>query len=221
MAEQIIQRDVQMSAANGKLSFEEFLREYDGMHAEWLDGEVILMSPVSLQHQDLLIFLCMLLKVFLERRPLGKVLIAPITMRILGKRHGREPDLMLVKTEHFDRLHRNFVDGPADIVVELVSPESDERDHGTKFTEYEAAGVPEYWLIDLLRKEVYFYHLNVIKNDEGADELRYRRMEVDTHGDIRSIELPGFRLHVETLWQDTLPTVVEMIEIVRKMLEMS
>lgn len=53
-----------------------------------------------------------------------------------------------VAEEHLDRLQEMHLEGPADLVVEIVSPESRLRDRGEKFAEYELAGVSEYWLLD-------------------------------------------------------------------------
>ena len=56
-------------------------------------------------------------------------------------------------TEHLDRLTDSHLSGPADLVVEIVSPDSLGRDRGDKFAEYEAASIPEYWLIDPVRQQ--------------------------------------------------------------------
>lgn len=53
-----------------------------------------------------------------------------------------------VASEHLDRLKETYLDGPADLVVGIVSPDSVGRDRGEKFYEYAQGGVPEYWLID-------------------------------------------------------------------------
>lgn len=82
-------------------------------------------------------------------------------------KQGREPDLLFVAQEHLDRLQETYLDGPANLVVEVVSPESLARDRGAKFVEYEAGGVPEYWLLDPLRRWAEFYCL--------GEDGRYRR----------------------------------------------
>src|SRR5947207_1485885 len=64
-----------------KMTYEEFLAWDDGRHAEWVDGEVILISPASDQHQDLVGFLYTLLRHFAEMHDLGRVLIAPFQMK--------------------------------------------------------------------------------------------------------------------------------------------
>jgi Uma2 family endonuclease len=56
------------------VTFEEFLAWADeDTHAEWVDGEVVLMSPVSLEHQDVLTFLYRLIIAYVEAKPTGLV----------------------------------------------------------------------------------------------------------------------------------------------------
>jgi Uma2 family endonuclease len=106
---------------------------------------------------------------------------------------GREPDLLFVAQEHLERLRESFLDGPADLVVEILSPESAGRDRGEKFYEYEEAGISEYWLVDPLRQEVEFYQLDA--------QGRYRLTLPDTEGIYRSKMLGGFWLPVAWLWK--------------------
>jgi Uma2 family endonuclease len=138
---------------------------------------------------------------------------APVAMKIKvgDKERAREPDLMFISTEHSDRLKDNYIDGPADLVAEVVSPESNARDRGTKFTEYEAAGVLEYWLIDPLRSEAAFYHL--------GDDNHYHRIESQPDGTLHSVVLPGFWLHPQILWKDPLPVAPEIVTLVNQMIE--
>ena len=106
---------------------------------------------------------------------------------------GREPDLLFVAQEHLERLEETHLDGPADLVVEVVSPESAERDRGTKFYEYEKAGIPEYWLIDPQREQAEFYHLDA--------QGHYRLVSPDVEGVYRSKVICDFWLRVAWLWQ--------------------
>lgn len=80
---------------------------------------------------------------------------------------SRAPDLLFVSNASLHRLKETYLDGAADLVVEVVSPESRARDWGEKFTEYEEAGVHEYWLIDPERKQAEFYQLGA----NGAYQL--------------------------------------------------
>jgi len=129
-----------------KMTYEEFLDWADeDTLAEWVDGEVVIYSPASDRHQDISGFLESVLRSFVEARQLGVVRSAPFQMKL---EQGREPDLLFVADEHLDRLKETRLDGPADLVVEIISEESMGRDRGEKFYEYARGGVPEYWLLD-------------------------------------------------------------------------
>jgi Uma2 family endonuclease len=181
-----------------RMTFEEYLDwDFEDVRAEWVDGEVVLMSPVRLDHQFIMQFLYELIIAHVRRYGLGKVLLPPTRMRLSTRPSGREPDLLFVSTKNASRLKVAVVDGPADLVVEIMSPESEERDRATKFVEYEAAGIPEYWLIDPLRHEVLFNLL--------GEDGHYHPGVVSQEGVYRSRMLEGFRFRPDWLWRDPLP----------------
>ncbi len=188
----------------GKLTYEEFLEWVDeDTWAEWIDGEVVMVSPASDRHQDVVAFLLALLRIVVEMWGLGVVRPAPFQMKIGKDLPGREPDLLFVAREHLDRLTKTFLNGPADLVVEVASPESRLRDAGEKFAEYAAGGVREYWLIDPERRQADFYLLD--------PRGRYRLVEPDAGGWYHSTVLTGFRMKVDWLWADPLPKVLDVL----------
>jgi len=188
----------------GKLSFEEFLAWCDeDTWAEWVDGRVVMVSPASRRHQDLADFLTSILRIYVESRGLGSVLSAPFLMRLPNIPSGREPDVLFVATARNDRLKETYLDGPADLVVEIVSPESRLRDRGEKFAEYELGGVPEYWIVDPELRRADFYRLD--------SQGRYRLAEPDAGGRYASAVIPGLWLQVEWLWQEPLPPVLTVL----------
>lgn len=194
-------RSPDLSSAGETLSYEEFLKRYDGQHAEWVEGRVVLESPVSLLHQDISQFLTFILDTFVRRHQLGKVTTASFQMRL--ENSAREPDILFVAVEHLNRLKSTHLDGPADLVVEITSPESGGRDRGEKFAEYEAARVREYWLIDPLRQRAEFYQLDT----NGL----YQLSAVNADGVYYSQMITGFWLKPAWLWQTPLPDTLEIL----------
>ena len=185
------------------MTYEEFLAWADeDTLAEWVAGEVVMTSPASADHQDLGGFLLATLRVFVEHHGLGWVGGAPFQMKTGPDLPGREPDILFVSTAHLDRLRPNHLAGPADLAIEIVSPESVGRDRGEKFYEYAQGGVPEYWVIEPQSRWAEFYRL------EGT---HYRPAFSGAEGEYRSDALPGFRLRVEGLWQRPLPKVVDAL----------
>ncbi len=161
-------------------------------------------SPVSYQHADLVGFLDAIMRYFVEAHDAGRILTNPFQMRLRDIQRGREPDLIFVAKEHLNRLTSTYLDGPAEIAIEIISPESIARDRGDKFVEYEAAGVREYWLIDPQRKQAEFYVLTA--------ERRYHPVLIGSQGIFNSQVLDGFWLRVEWLWQEPLPKVAAVLQ---------
>ncbi len=185
-----------------KMSFEDFLTEYDGKHAEWIDGEVIEFMSASYKHQDLCDFLVAVLRVFVEENDLGVIITAPMTVKLSER--GREPDLFFVAKNRLDKLKKNYFDGAPDLIIEIISPESRGRDRGDKFYEYEIAGVREYWIIDYEREKVEFY----ITGDDGFFQMVY----ADETNIFNSRVLPNLRLNVAWLWQEKLPNLLHVLK---------
>ena len=192
------------------VSFEDFLITYSEQHAEWLMGKVILIVTNNTIHQRIQTLLLTLLNVFVSYRALGQVLAAGVPMYINDNQPAREPDILVILNPHSERLKANRLEGPADIAVEIVSPESTVRDRGDKFAEYQAAGVPEYWLIDPIHRDVNFWILNA-----NGD---YEPRPLDEQGRLTSVVLPGFTLDPALLWREEPPTGEELAELIQQML---
>lgn len=192
-------------APTKRMTYQEFLSWCDeDTWAEWVDGEVVMVTPASDRHQDLVRFLIQVLGTYVEAKALGVVRPAPFQMYLPELRRGREPDFMFIASGHLDRLKDRYLEGPADLVVEIVSPESRLRDRGEKYAEYELAGVPEYWLIDPELQRADFYVLD--------KTCRFRLMDLEPEGVFRSQAIPGFSLKSEWLWQEPLPKVLEVLK---------
>lgn len=183
-----------------RMTYEEFLAWADeDVHAEWVDGEVIIHMPGSERHQDVLTFLTTLLRLFAEFYRRGRVLVAPFQMKLAPGGPGREPDVLFVAAEHLARVSDRLLSGPADLAVEVISDDSVTRDRADKFYEYQDLGVREYWVVDPRpgKERADFWVL-----DEHG---RYQPVPVGAEGVYRSTVLPGFWFRVDWLWAEELP----------------
>jgi Uma2 family endonuclease len=186
------------------MTYEDFLAWVDeDTRAEWVEGKVILLSPPYDWHQDLGDFLTALLRFFVERHQAGRALSAPFQMKTGPHLPGREPDVLFVTQENLGRFKGSYLDGPADLVIEIISADSRSRDRGDKFSEYEEGGVREYWLVDYLRRQAEFY----VRGEDGI----FRPILADVDGVYRSAVLQGFWLKVEWLWQTPPPPLVSVL----------
>lgn len=177
-----------------KISYEEFLQQLDeDTLAEWVDGEVVFLSPARLEHQLIADFLTAVMGAFVRHQGTGQVISAPFQMRLLHTERGREPDILFVANENLHRLRDTHLEGGADLVVEITSPESLIRDRGEKFAEYELEGIREYWVVDPDSRRVDFFVL--------AKDGRYERRYEDSDGVYDSEVLKGFRIPVRWFWE--------------------
>ena len=108
-----------------KMTYGQFLeRDFENPHVEWVNGEVVMMSPVSGEHQFVRRFLMNLLTHFIEEHDLGELLDDPFQMKTGPDLPGRAPDLQFLAKKQLGRLKKNHLQGPADLVVEVISPGS-------------------------------------------------------------------------------------------------
>lgn len=193
-----------IATLHSNLSYNEFLAWYDENHAEWVNGKIELSESPTIDHQHIRGLLATLLSIWAEQHDAGTVLFAPFQMYLEKQNCGREPDVLFVAKANQKRFTTYYLDGAADLVIEIISPESIGRDRGEKFVEYEAAGVREYWLIDPQRTQAEFYTL--------TDDNHYALIWSCKAGKFESRMLPGFYLQIEWLWQKPLPHVAKILE---------
>jgi Uma2 family endonuclease len=195
-------RDVE-GVADGKpppgrrMTEEEFVAWCDeNTKAEWIDGEVIVVSPASAKHVRLARFLLHILDALVTERDLGEVLGTELQVRLGPQRRRRVPDVLFVAKGRLAIIRSHHVEGAPDLIIEIVSPDSEARDWRDKHLEYEAAGVRDYWVID--------QQSQVVEADALGTDGRYMRIP-EQDGTLSSSVLPGFRLELAWLWQDPLP----------------
>jgi Uma2 family endonuclease len=111
------------------------------------------------------------------------------------------PDLIFISTDNKVIVTNTEVDGAPDLVVEIVSPDSLERDWRVKYLEYEKAGIKEYWVIDPIYEKMNIYCLN----KQGKYEAQKTENNI-----LKSKVLPGFWIKPEWLWQELLPNVISI-----------
>src|SRR5580704_11057753 len=96
-----------------RVGYEAFLEAAGSdVHAEWVDGEVIFLSPVSLRHSRINRFLSSLVDRYLDTNPIGEIFYDSVQMKTGPKLGGRQPDLIFVNQSNNNRLRTTYIDGP-------------------------------------------------------------------------------------------------------------
>jgi Uma2 family endonuclease len=183
-------------------SFEDFcflVRE--DQKADLIEGVIYMASPDNTEANAISTWLLRLIGDFVEEKELGQVFASRVAFR-LDDANAPEPDVAFVSRAHQDRIRRGYVEGPPDLAVEVVSPDSVDRDYEDKRALYQRAGVTEYWIIDELQQSVTLLRL--------TSRGKYREVR-PRKGALHSEVLPGFWLRPEWLWQDPRPRKNEVL----------
>jgi Uma2 family endonuclease len=162
--------------------------------AEFINGEIIVHSPVKKRHNEAAGMLYLLMKVFTQKHQLGFVGIEKIMIRLL--RNDYEPDICFFtqdKAKHFTEEQTLFP--VPDLIVEVLSESTEERDRGIKFEDYEAHLVGEYWLIDPENQFVEQYQLI---NQKFVLVFKAKS------GILKSVMLENFEIPVEAIFDETI-----------------
>lgn len=190
-----------MAPRKGDITFEEYVDLIeDGQKADLLDGVIYMASPDNTDAFRLNFWLANVLDSYVEHHGLGTVWGFRIAFR-LGKKHGPEPDIAFVPKELESTRQRGHFEGAPRLAVEIVSPDSVQRDYIEKRAIYEKAGVQEYWIIDPDETQATFLTLV---------EGKYEEMEVKK-GEFESKAVPGFRITVSWLWAEKRPSPFEVL----------
>lgn len=195
----------------GRMSEQQFVASCDeDTRAEWVDGEVVMMSPANLEHCDLEAWLLSLLRMLVEQHDLG-IVLSEAQVRLPDQRSLRVPDIWFLSKERRGLLRPTHLEGPPELIVEIVSPDSQSRDWREKYIEYQAAGVREYWIIDPMSQRVEVHALSpeaaAVESGPGS---HYRRLE-EKDGIITSAVLPMLRMRTAWLWPETRPKVSDAL----------
>jgi Uma2 family endonuclease len=182
-----------------KMSYDEYLSWAGETRVmEWANGEGIAYLPASNRHQDLSRFLSILIGNFANFLDLGTILIAPFEVKLWPDGPAREPDILFISQAQAEQLQtQRFIGGPA-LVIEIISSSSVTADRVDKFSEYEQAGVAEYWLIDSrpFQQQADFYRRQAGK---------FEAVPLTDEGIFHSAVLPHFWLNPAWLTAETLP----------------
>src|SRR5579859_666429 len=138
----------------GPHTFEDFCALIEeNQKADLINGVTYMASLENTEANELVGWLFTVLSIYTRKKRLGKVYVSRVALW-LAEKSGPEPDIAFVRNEHLDRVERGHVNGPADLAVEVVSPDSIERDYYLKLELYQEYGIPEYWIIDEMDQSV-------------------------------------------------------------------
>ena len=116
-----------------------------------IEGELVMSPAPTASHQRVSIRLSVKLFNYVREKAKGEVLYSPIDV-YLDEENAYQPDIVVVLQGSRARITEKGIQGPPDIVVEILSPSTAYYDLTEKRDVYERVGVKEYWILDPRRK---------------------------------------------------------------------
>jgi len=159
---------------------------------EFINGEVIMHSPALNRHLMATKRLFTLMHLHCLMQGCGEVHVEKAMTSF--PRNDYEPDICFFGIAKASMLTPDTLRFPVpDLIVEVLSPSTEARDRGVKFTDYASHGVREYWLVDPVAESVELHRLV-----EGA----YAPAARETDGVLLSDVIPGLQVPVRAIFDD-------------------
>ncbi|MDA1348732.1 MAG: Uma2 family endonuclease [Chloroflexi bacterium] len=179
-----------MATARIKFTYQDYLQLPEGERKELIEGEFYMTPSPSLWHQDVVIDLGSAMRRYVNARQLGRVTVAPFDV-IFDEENVVQPDILFVSNERMAGLEKGRMHGAPDLVVEILSPSTADRDLTYKLKLYARHDVREYWTVDPESRTVRVLALN----PRGVDSETIR-----TSGTVASRILEGFEIPLDDIF---------------------
>ena len=172
------------------VSEEEFWKISDeDSNYELINGVLIIHSPESEEHEDIFSHLNAIFRYYLQETGIGRVYGSRFVMR-LSEKWNPEPDLLVVLSSNYKNVTATRLEGPADLIVEILSKATRETDLEKKLPKYLEAGVKEVWIIDPETKTI------ALHSSKGTKAYPDPNSQQEINSDI----LKEIHLRVQWIW---------------------
>ena len=136
-----------------KVTYDDYLRLPDEKRYEIIEGELFMVPAPDFFHQIVSRNIEFRLLDFVEKNKLGIVVDAPVDV-VLSSEDVFQPDILFISSERRYIITEKNVSGAPDLIIEILSPSTQELDKLVKRHLYSKFGVREYWIVDPVGKNI-------------------------------------------------------------------
>jgi Uma2 family endonuclease len=200
MSVMALRQEGRAAGSSVKLTYDDFLRfPDDGKRHELIDGEHYVTPSPNTRHQEISGRLFLLIGTWLETHPVGRLFYAPFDV-VFTSFDVVEPDLLYMSHQRArEILTEKHVTGAPQLVVEIASKGTRERDETIKRRLYERVGVAEYWVVDPALEVIRVYRRSA---DGFARPVELSREAGDV---LRTDLLPELDLPLPSIFRSSGP----------------
>ena len=172
-------------------TYQDYCATPDDERYELINGNLMMVPAPNMKHQWVLVNLARELGNFTKERKLGKVYVAPCDV-FLSDTDVVQPDVLFISRARAHTITDDNVRGAPDLVIEILSPSTADRDLGDKHDLYGRHGVLEYWIVDPMAETV-----AVHRQGDGRLEVAETLGRGDT---LRTALLKGLQLKLDDVF---------------------
>lgn len=166
-----------------RITYNDYVMIDDDNRYEVFHGELRMVPAPSMDHQGISANLFCLICTFVKGKGLGRVYNAPVDV-VFDDDEVYQPDMVFVKGERRSIIKKNAIQGPPDLVVEIISPSSKYYDTVEKKEVYRKYGVQEYWLVFPGEKAIEVLTLEKLRYQEFSKAKRRGIVKSKTLADL-------------------------------------
>lgn len=133
--------------ASQSYTYADYVKINDDRQYELIGGKLLLVPAPKTGHQRISFNLVMALSGYIRRNNLGTLFYAPVDV-VFSETDKPQPDILFIDRERLDIITENYINGPPDLIIEILSPTTAGRDRVQKSHLYYTHGVKEFWLVD-------------------------------------------------------------------------
>jgi len=138
--------------------FEVFKSLPEGTLCQLINNNLVMSPAPTDPHQKILRDISAQLFFYVSKNQLGEVRVAPYDV-YFNRKNVYQPDIVFVAKENINKIKEDGLHGAPDLVIEILSPRTAKYDLEDKKDIYERYGVKEYWAVDPVSKQIYFFKL--------------------------------------------------------------
>ena len=172
-----------------RFTYSDYLLLPENERRELIEGDFYMAPSPIFRHQNISRNLGVIIWSFVSTRKLGQVIWAPMDV-VLDDDNVVQPDILFVSNEQSEII-KDYVFGAPNLVVEVLSPSTADRDKQLKLALYARFGVREYWIVDPEENTI-----QVVELDTGGQHA----IRMYTSGSASSVLLPGLDVPLDEVF---------------------
>jgi Uma2 family endonuclease len=153
-----------------------------GWRYEIIEGGLHMAPAPHPAHQEASNTLSTALTNYVKQHQSGKIFYAPIDVLLPAENTNVQPDILFLAQDRLDLISDRGIEGPPDLIIEILSPSNWIIDRQDKFVLYEKSGVKEYWIVDIKQQTIEVYALTaagygILGKYQGSDQAPSRQLK--------------------------------------------